>query len=128
MSFFSGKPKDAAALPPPELPWVEKYRPMEIRDVVGNEDTISRLEIIAREGNLPNIIITVRIICRSEELVPFFAFEGSKVLFPPKTTWFRPKYETFHFIYSFYLAFYSVASAAGTSKNCFSVHQPSIWV
>ncbi len=42
-----------------DLPWVEKYRPTDIKDVVGNEETLSRLQIIAEEGNLPNIIITV---------------------------------------------------------------------
>lgn len=42
-----------------ELPWVEKYRPKSISDVVGNEETTSRLAVIAEEGNLPNIIITV---------------------------------------------------------------------
>jgi replication factor C subunit 2/4 len=41
-----------------DLPWVEKYRPTDIKDVVGNEETLSRLQIIAEEGNLPNIIIT----------------------------------------------------------------------
>ena len=44
-----------------DAPWVEKYRPVEIKDIVGNEETIQRLQIIAEEGNLPNIIISVRI-------------------------------------------------------------------
>lgn len=42
-----------------DLPWVEKYRPTDIKDVVGNEETTSRLAIIAEQGNMPNIIITV---------------------------------------------------------------------
>jgi len=40
------------------LPWVEKYRPIELSDIVGNEDTISRLKIISQEGNVPNFIIS----------------------------------------------------------------------
>ena len=40
------------------LPWIEKYRPNILADIVGNEETISRLAIIAKEGNMPNIIIT----------------------------------------------------------------------
>eukprot|EP00941_MAST-03F_sp_MAST-3F-sp1_P004470 g4470.t1 len=39
-----------------EQPWVEKYRPRVLSDVVGNEETITRLNIISKEGNLPNII------------------------------------------------------------------------
>lgn len=39
-------------------PWVEKYRPVEIKDIVGNEETVERLLTISREGNMPNIIIT----------------------------------------------------------------------
>jgi len=46
-------------LRPPDLPWIEKYRPTEIKDIVGNEDAVSRLQIIAEEGNMPNIIISV---------------------------------------------------------------------
>ncbi len=42
------------------MPWVEKYRPEDIDKIVGNEETVSRLQVIAEEGNMPNIIISVR--------------------------------------------------------------------
>ncbi|KAG7663854.1 RFC4 [[Candida] subhashii] len=41
-----------------ELPWVEKYRPHILDDIVGNSETIERLKIIARDGNMPNMIIS----------------------------------------------------------------------
>eukprot|EP01113_Clastostelium_recurvatum_P004738 TRINITY_DN12089_c0_g1_i1.p1 TRINITY_DN12089_c0_g1~~TRINITY_DN12089_c0_g1_i1.p1 ORF type:complete len:349 (-),score=62.62 TRINITY_DN12089_c0_g1_i1:3-1049(-) len=41
-----------------DIPWVEKYRPALLSDIVGNEDTVSRLMVIAEEGNMPNIIIS----------------------------------------------------------------------
>ncbi|EIN14009.1 P-loop containing nucleoside triphosphate hydrolase protein [Punctularia strigosozonata HHB-11173 SS5] len=41
-----------------ELPWVEKYRPKVLDDVVGNIETIERLKVIARDGNCPHIIIS----------------------------------------------------------------------
>eukprot|EP01112_Ceratiomyxa_fruticulosa_P013751 TRINITY_DN3884_c0_g2_i1.p1 TRINITY_DN3884_c0_g2~~TRINITY_DN3884_c0_g2_i1.p1 ORF type:complete len:424 (+),score=72.56 TRINITY_DN3884_c0_g2_i1:171-1274(+) len=41
-----------------DIPWVEKYRPITLEDIVGNEDTVSRLKVIADEGNMPNIIIS----------------------------------------------------------------------
>lgn len=37
---------------------MEKYRPITLEDVVGNEDTIDRLKVIARDGNMPHIIIS----------------------------------------------------------------------
>ena len=39
------------------LPWVEKYRPIYLDDIVGNEETINRLKVFAEDGNLPNLII-----------------------------------------------------------------------
>ncbi|CDR45831.1 CYFA0S20e00672g1_1 [Cyberlindnera fabianii] len=41
-----------------ELPWVEKYRPLVLKDVVGNTETIERLKLIARDGNMPHVIIS----------------------------------------------------------------------
>lgn len=60
-----------------DSPWVEKYRPMLLKDVVGNEDTISRLQVFAKQGNLPNIIIagppgigkTTSILCLAHEML-----------------------------------------------------------
>ncbi|VDK46600.1 unnamed protein product [Anisakis simplex] len=40
------------------IPWIEKYRPQKLEDIVGNKSTIQRLGIFAKQGNLPNIIIS----------------------------------------------------------------------
>lgn len=45
---------------------VEKYRPDALDQIVGNSDTIERLKVIARDGNCPHIIISVRLDVTSE--------------------------------------------------------------
>lgn len=40
-----------------DIPWVEKYRPRNLEDVVGNEETLVRLRAIAEDGNMPNLIL-----------------------------------------------------------------------
>ncbi len=40
------------------MPWVEKYRPVYLDEIVGNEETLNRLKIFADDGNLPNLIIS----------------------------------------------------------------------
>lgn len=56
---------------------VEKYRPVFLDDVVGNTETIERLKIIARDGNMPHVIIsgmpgigkTTSVLCLARQLL-----------------------------------------------------------
>lgn len=60
-----------------ELPWVERYRPTFLDDIVGNVETIERLKIIAKDGNMPHVIIsgmpgigkTTSILCLARQLL-----------------------------------------------------------
>ncbi|KAJ5873563.1 Replication factor C subunit 4 [Penicillium subrubescens] len=60
-----------------ELPWVEKYRPIFLDDIVGNTETVERLKIIAKDGNMPHVIIsgmpgigkTTSILCLARQLL-----------------------------------------------------------
>lgn len=38
---------------------VEKYRPSKIEDICGNDDAMSRLKVIAEDGNMPHLIFAV---------------------------------------------------------------------
>ena len=40
------------------VPWVEKHRPRTLDEVVGNEEAVQRLRILANDGNIPNLILT----------------------------------------------------------------------
>ncbi|KAG9083241.1 replication factor C subunit 4 [Ceratobasidium sp. UAMH 11750] len=57
MTTAAAKGKQAADMGY-ELPWVEKYRPQKLDEIVGNAETIDRLKVIARDGNCPHIIIS----------------------------------------------------------------------
>ncbi|KAJ1965817.1 replication factor C subunit 4 [Dipsacomyces acuminosporus] len=56
---------------------VEKYRPTELKDVVGNQETVDRLNTIALSGNMPNLILagapgigkTTSILCLAHALL-----------------------------------------------------------
>lgn len=56
---------------------IEKYRPVYLNDVTGNEETIERLKVIAQQGNMPNMILsgspgigkTTSILCLARELL-----------------------------------------------------------
>ena len=41
-----------------QLPWVEKYRPRRLADVVGNAATIERLRVIEENGNCPHLLVS----------------------------------------------------------------------
>eukprot|EP00961_Rhodomonas_salina_P127416 1717804-Rhodomonas_salina.1 len=51
---MAGKATDNAAM----LPWVEKYRPRLLKEIVGNTDVVGRLGAIAKDGNMPHLILT----------------------------------------------------------------------
>jgi replication factor C subunit 2/4 len=53
-----------------DIPWVEKYRPTRVADVVGNSDAVARLEVIARDGNMPNLILSVSAISSNTAPAP----------------------------------------------------------
>jgi DNA polymerase III delta prime subunit len=56
---------------------VEKYRPIFLDDIVGNTETVERLKIIAKDGNMPHVIIsgmpgigkTTSILCLARQLL-----------------------------------------------------------
>lgn len=56
---------------------VEKYRPVFLNDIVGNTETIERLKIIAKDGNMPHVIIsgmpgigkTTSVLCLARQLL-----------------------------------------------------------
>jgi replication factor C subunit 2/4 len=62
---------------------VEKYRPVFLDDIVGNTETIERLKIIAKDGNMPHVIIsgmpgigkTTSVLCLARQLLGPVAYK-----------------------------------------------------
>jgi hypothetical protein len=56
---------------------VEKYRPETLDHVVGNEEAVARLQVIAKQGNVPNLIIagppgtgkTTSVLCLAHQML-----------------------------------------------------------
>lgn len=42
------------------LPWVEKYRPKVLNDVIGNDDIVQNFKNIANKGNIPHMLLVGR--------------------------------------------------------------------
>ncbi|KNC49868.1 replication factor C subunit 4 [Thecamonas trahens ATCC 50062] len=66
------------------VPWVEKYRPNTVEEITGNEATVARLKVIAKQGNLQNCLIagppgtgkTTSILCLARALLGDAFAEG----------------------------------------------------
>ena len=81
MAPFTPSPGTFLQIHPPNhpliFPRVEKYRPVYLDDIVGNTETIERLKIIAKDGNMPHVIIsgmpgigkTTSILCLARQLL-----------------------------------------------------------
>ncbi len=52
------KTAEARAAKAATLPYIEKYRPKILNDIVGNEEAIDRLKVIAQTGLLPHMILS----------------------------------------------------------------------
>lgn len=70
-------PTGTSSSPSGLVPWIEKYRPQKMDDVIGNADTVARLRVIAKIGNIPNLMLagppgtgkTTSMLCLARELL-----------------------------------------------------------
>ena len=59
------------------IPWVEKYRPVKLDDIIGNSNIIKQLKCIVKNGNMPHMILvgrpgvskTTSCVCLARELL-----------------------------------------------------------
>jgi Holliday junction resolvasome RuvABC ATP-dependent DNA helicase subunit len=58
ITSYLGKCKSSQNCAAANMIRVEKYRPVFLDDIVGNTETIERLKIIAKDGNMPHVIIS----------------------------------------------------------------------
>ena len=67
-----------------QLPWIEKYRPTNLNNIIGNDNIIDQFKSIAKNGNMPHMLLvgppgtgkTTSIICLAKELLKDNFSEG----------------------------------------------------
>jgi replication factor C subunit 2/4 len=70
------------------LPWVERFRPVCLEDVVGNDEGLKRLRLIGQHGNMPNMLLcgppgtgkTTSVLCLARTLLRPHASDPSSVI------------------------------------------------
>ncbi|KAF4649148.1 Subunit of heteropentameric Replication factor C (RF-C), partial [Perkinsus chesapeaki] len=58
LELMSSSSSSSTPLPTPGLPWVEKYRPTDLFDIVGNEPAMQRLRAMAEDRHMPNLLLS----------------------------------------------------------------------
>jgi superfamily I DNA/RNA helicase len=70
------------------IPWIEKYRPLKLEDVIADENILTEMNNIIKNKNIPNMIFTgtpgigktTTILCRIKYMIEFYKVNPKKIL------------------------------------------------